>query len=64
MMNQDLLTVPEVALYLRTSPKAIYHQIERQQLPGIVRLGRRVLVKRKDLLRFIDRNSSPSPMQE
>ena len=49
----DLLTVPEVAVFLRTSKKAVYDLVERGQLPGVVRLGRRVLVRRVDLLRHV-----------
>jgi excisionase family DNA binding protein len=45
-----LLTPTEVAALLRTSRKAIYTMIERAQLPGVVRIGRRVLV-REDALR-------------
>ncbi len=44
-----LLKVAEVASLLRTSPKAIYAQIERGLLPGVVRVGRRVLVRRDAL---------------
>jgi excisionase family DNA binding protein len=55
-----LLTSGEVASALRTSRKAIYAMIERQQLPGIVRIGRRVLVREDDLLRWLRQKSSPS----
>jgi excisionase family DNA binding protein len=41
-----LLTVDEVADYLRTSRVAVYHLIERGKLPGVVKVGRRLLVKR------------------
>jgi excisionase family DNA binding protein len=54
-----LLTVDEVAGLLRTSRKAIYAMVERGQLPGVTRIGRRVLVKRSDLLRFLDHNGTP-----
>jgi excisionase family DNA binding protein len=47
--SDALMTVPEVAVFLRTTSKAIYAMIERGQLPGVVRLGRRVLVRRDDL---------------
>ena len=53
-----LLTVEEVAAYLRTSRVAVYHLIERGQLPGIVRVGRRVLVKRCVLERALDETIS------
>jgi len=57
------LTVVEVAGILRTTPKAIYSMIERGQLPGVRRIGRRVLVKRADLLNFVDHNSAPSSQE-
>lgn len=53
-----LLTVSEVAGVLRTSRKAVYAMIERRQLAGVVRLGRRVLVKRDVLLRALDEKAS------
>lgn len=58
-----LLTVGETASILRTSPKAIYTMIERGHLPGVTRVGRRVLVRSADLLDFLDHNSAPSPQE-
>lgn len=55
-----LLTVPETASLLRTSHKAVYTMIERGLLPGVTRVGRRVLVRSADLLDFLDHNSAPS----
>jgi excisionase family DNA binding protein len=52
-MPQSLMTVAEAAALLRTTAKAIYTMIERGQLPGVVRLGRRVLVRRADLRRHV-----------
>lgn len=63
-LAQMLMTVPEVAAVLRTSSKAIYSMIDRGQLPGVIRIGRRrILVKRRDLLAFLDRNSTPSSQE-
>ncbi len=45
-----LLTVPEVAEALRTSAPSVYNMIHRGQIPGIVRLGRKVLFD-QDVLR-------------
>lgn len=56
-----LLTVPEVADRLRTSAKAIYSMNDRGRLPGVVYVGRRILVRETDLIAFLDRNSTPSP---
>ena len=57
----DLLTVAEVATALRTTPKAVYAMVERGQLPGVVRLGRRLRVDGAALLRFINEGRAPSP---
>ena len=56
-----LLTLDEVGAVLRKSRTAVYAMIERGKLPGIVRLGRRVLIREADLLDFLDRNTAPSP---
>ena len=56
-----LLTVAETATLLRTSPKAVYAMIERGLLPGVTRLGRRVLVRSDTLLDSLDRTHAPSP---
>jgi len=56
----ELLTVEETAAYLRTTPKAIYNLVWKRQLPGVIRLGRRVLVKRTALLRWLDQNTAAS----
>jgi excisionase family DNA binding protein len=56
-----LLTVTETATLLRTTRKAVYAMIERDLLPGVTRIGRRVLVRSADLLDFLDHNRTPSP---
>ena len=56
----DLMTVPEVARVLRTSPKAIYTMIERRQLPGVLRFNRRVLLDRQALVDWLRQSSTPS----
>jgi len=55
------LRVDEVADLLRTTPKAIYVKIERGQLPGVIRVGRRLLVSADGLLEFLsDQRDAPS----
>lgn len=58
-----LLTVDETAALLRTSRKAVYTMIDRRLLPGVTRIGRRVLVRSADLLDFLDHNRAPSPQE-
>jgi excisionase family DNA binding protein len=56
-----LLNVDEAASLLRTSRRAIYAMIARRQLPGVVRIRRRVLVRSADLLDWLYQKRAPSP---
>jgi excisionase family DNA binding protein len=51
--DPSLLTAAEVAELLRTSRKCVYWMIERGRLPGVTRIGRRVLLRRDRLLQFL-----------
>lgn len=55
-----LLTVEETASLLRTSRKAIYAMVGRAQLPGVVRIGRRVLFRTDTLVDWLGQKSTPS----
>jgi excisionase family DNA binding protein len=55
-----LLTVDDAADVLRTTRRAVYAMIERRQLPGITRIGRRVLLRADDLLHWLDQKRAPS----
>ena len=55
-----LLTSDEVAQLLRTTRKAVYVMTERGQLPGVTRIGRRVLYRRDVLLDWLDQKRTPS----
>ena len=55
-----LLTIDEAADLLRTSRRAIYAMIARRQLPGVVRIRRRVLVRSADLLDWLHQKRAPS----
>jgi excisionase family DNA binding protein len=58
-----LLTVDEVASLLRTSKKAVYVMAERGRLPGVTRIGRRILFRTADLLQWLGHKSAPSPKE-
>jgi excisionase family DNA binding protein len=58
-----LLTVDEVATLLRTTRKAVYAMMERGLLPGVTRIGRRVLFRTDDLLDWLLQKSAPSPKE-
>jgi excisionase family DNA binding protein len=56
-----MLTPQEVAdHFLRTSRKGVYHMIERKQIPGVVRVGRRVLIRTDMLLSWLNRDERES----
>ncbi len=54
------LTPSEAASLLRTTRKAIYVMIERRQLPGVTRIGRRVLIRAGSLLDWLDQQCASS----
>ena len=56
-----LLTVDEAACLLRTTRRAIYVMVERRQLPGVIRIRRRVLLRADDLLHWLDQKRAPLP---
>ena len=58
-----LLTVDETADMLRTTRRAIYAMIARRQLPGVIRIRRRVLVRANDLLHWLDQKRASSPKE-
>ncbi len=58
-----LLQVDEVAALLRTTRAAVYALVSRRQVPGVIRLGRRVLFRRVDLLDWLDQKRAPSPKE-
>jgi excisionase family DNA binding protein len=65
-MNAELrifFTVPEVAQILRTTDKGVYARAERGLLPGVTRIGRRLLVRRAELLDWLRQKSAPSPKE-
>lgn len=55
MSEPTFLTVAECADLLRTTSKAIYTLVERGQLAGVVRLGRRLLFNREKLVAHLGR---------
>jgi hypothetical protein len=62
MSDLELLTVPEVAALLRTSPGAVRVMICRGTPPaGLVRIGRRVLFRSAELRRSLGLLSSEEP---
>ena len=55
-----LLTVDDAADLLRTTRRAIYAMLERRQLPGVIRIRRRVLIRSAELVEWLDQKRAPS----
>jgi len=56
-------TAEELAEKLRTSRTAIYAMRARGQLPGLTRIGRRVLFREDALIHRLDQRRAPSPKE-
>jgi excisionase family DNA binding protein len=56
-------TVDETGDVLRTTRKAVYAMIERGQLPGVTRIGRRILVRSAAVLDWLDQKRALSPKE-
>ena len=59
-----LMTVDDVSDLLRTTRRAVYAMVERHQLPGVVHIGRRVLVRADELLHWLNQKSASSLRSE
>jgi excisionase family DNA binding protein len=57
------LNADEAADLLRTSRKAIYAMVERRRLPGVKKIGKRLLIRSQILLQWIDQQDAPSLME-
>ena len=56
-MSSDLLTVQEVAEYLRVPESWVYERTRRRAIP-VRKLGRLVRIPRRDLLAWIDQEGA------
>jgi len=59
----SLLTVDEAAAFLRTSRRAIYAMVERGQIPGVIRLRRRLLFRADQLVHWLDQKCASLPKE-
>lgn len=58
-----LATPDEAAALLRTTRKAVYSMAERGLIPGVTRIGRRLLFRTDALVHWLDQKSAPSPKE-
>lgn len=50
--NERLLTVPDLAALLQTTPRSVYHRVHRRELPH-VKVGARVYFRAADVDRWL-----------
>jgi len=58
-----LLTIAEVASYLRMSKSQVYLMVAKKKLPYIRLSERRIVVSEDDLMAFIERQKAIEPSQ-
>ena len=57
---EAIMTIPEVARYLKISKSKIYYLVQRREIPH-VKIGRNVRIKESELTKWLDRHQySPS----
>jgi excisionase family DNA binding protein len=54
-----MMTVPEVARYLKMSKAKLYYLIQRKELPH-VKIGRNVRIKEIDLVKWLEKHNEPA----
>lgn len=53
--TSPMLTTADVAHLLRISREVVYQRIARAQLPGVVRVGRKILIRRDRVMRWLSK---------
>lgn len=52
-----LMTAEELAEFLRVTRKAVYEMVHKGEVPGVIRLGRRLRFRRESIDRWIEEAS-------
>ena len=52
----EILTIPEVARYLKMSKSKVYYLIQRKEIPHI-KIGRNVRIKNAELVKWLEKSS-------
>jgi excisionase family DNA binding protein len=56
----SLLTADDMASLLRVSRKAIYTMVDRGEIPGVTRIGKRLRFRGDDVLAWLDESRASS----
>jgi excisionase family DNA binding protein len=58
-LNDKILTIPEVADYLKLSKAKVYMMVQRGEIPYI-RLERNVRIRESDLMKWLEKQIVPT----
>lgn len=58
---EGIMTIPEVAKYLKMSRSKVYYLVARKEIPHI-RIGRNVRIHEKDLEKWLEKHRSQPTM--
>jgi excisionase family DNA binding protein len=61
-MSDPVLTIPEVARYLKMSKSKVYYLVQQRKIPHI-KIGRNVRVRERDIQLWLEANSIAVPKQ-
>jgi excisionase family DNA binding protein len=59
--GNKVLTIPEVAAYLKISKSKIYYLVSQKQIPHL-KLGRNVRIRESDLQEWLDLQTEKAPI--
>ncbi len=53
----EILTIPQVAKYLKISKAKIYYLVQRREIPHI-KIGRNVRIRESDLVKWLEKHKN------
>lgn len=59
----EIMTVPEVAKYLKMSKSKLYYLIQTRKIPH-VKIGRNVRIRGSDLMNWLERQQDPGSIPQ
>jgi excisionase family DNA binding protein len=60
LIKDEIMTIPEVAAYLKMSKSKIYYLVSRKKIPHL-KLGRNVRIRQSDLQNWLNLQTEVSP---
>jgi excisionase family DNA binding protein len=58
-MNEDIITVDELAEYMRVNRKTIYEAVKAGEIPGARRIGGTIRIHKPTVLTWLEKGEEP-----